>query len=69
MVVGTVVSGKWLNVTHYGVRKDTETLDMDMVRDVARAKRPDWPTSVTMVAIRSGSMVSGNQPASPSSTA
>lgn len=33
-------SGKWFNVVHYGVRKDDERIDYDMVRDVARQHRP-----------------------------
>ncbi|WP_448514279.1 serine hydroxymethyltransferase [Parathermosynechococcus lividus] len=34
------VSGKWFNVVHYGVSPDTERLDMDQVRDLARQHRP-----------------------------
>ncbi|XFA73289.1 serine hydroxymethyltransferase [Thermosynechococcaceae cyanobacterium Okahandja] len=34
------VSGKWFNVVHYGVNPETERLDMDRVRDLARQHRP-----------------------------
>ncbi len=34
------VSGKWFNVVHYGVNRETERLDMDQVRDLARQHRP-----------------------------
>ncbi|BCX11685.1 MAG: serine hydroxymethyltransferase [Thermosynechococcus sp.] len=34
------VSGKWFNVVHYGVHPETERLDMDRVRDLARQHRP-----------------------------
>ncbi len=34
------VSGKWFKVCHYGVSKDTEQLDYDEVRDLARQHRP-----------------------------
>ncbi|AHB88754.1 serine hydroxymethyltransferase GlyA [Thermosynechococcus sp. NK55a] len=34
------VSGKWFNVVHYGVHPETERLDMDQVRDLARQHRP-----------------------------
>lgn len=34
------VSGKWFNVIHYGVRKDTETIDYDEVLDLARKNKP-----------------------------
>jgi glycine hydroxymethyltransferase len=39
---GTKVSfsGKWFNAVHYGVAKDTEDIDYDEVRDLARAHRP-----------------------------
>ena len=33
-------SGKWFNVVHYGVRKEDERIDYDMVRDMARQHRP-----------------------------
>ena len=33
-------SGKWFDVASYGVRQDTETIDMDEVRDVALRERP-----------------------------
>ncbi len=33
-------SGKWFNVVSYGVREDTETIDMDEVRALAREHRP-----------------------------
>jgi len=39
---GTKVSfsGKWFNAVHYGVAKDTEDIDYDQVRDLAREHRP-----------------------------
>jgi glycine hydroxymethyltransferase len=33
-------SGKWFNAVHYGVDKDTEDIDYDQVRDLAREHRP-----------------------------
>jgi glycine hydroxymethyltransferase len=33
-------SGKWFNTVSYGVREDTELIDYDKVRDLARAHRP-----------------------------
>jgi glycine hydroxymethyltransferase len=33
-------SGRWFDVASYGVRQDTETIDMDEVRDLARQHRP-----------------------------
>ncbi|MEX0869568.1 MAG: serine hydroxymethyltransferase, partial [Nitriliruptoraceae bacterium] len=33
-------SGKWFNVVSYGVTEDTETIDMDEVRALAREHRP-----------------------------
>ncbi len=33
-------SGKWFNAKHYGVRKETEHIDYDEVRDLAREHRP-----------------------------
>jgi glycine hydroxymethyltransferase len=33
-------SGKWFNVVSYGVRQDTELIDYDQVRDLAREHRP-----------------------------
>jgi glycine hydroxymethyltransferase len=33
-------SGKWFSVVPYGVREDTELIDYDEVRDLARAHRP-----------------------------
>jgi glycine hydroxymethyltransferase len=33
-------SGKWFNTVSYGVRKDTELIDFDEVRDLAREHRP-----------------------------
>jgi glycine hydroxymethyltransferase len=33
-------SGKWFNVVSYGVREDTELIDYDQVRDLAREHRP-----------------------------
>ena len=39
---GTKVSfsGKWFQAVHYGVAKDTEDIDYDQVRDLAREHRP-----------------------------
>ncbi|HET7660807.1 MAG TPA: serine hydroxymethyltransferase, partial [Oryzihumus sp.] len=39
---GTKVSfsGKWFNAVHYGVNKDTEDIDYDQVRDLAREHKP-----------------------------
>jgi glycine hydroxymethyltransferase len=39
---GTKVSfsGKWFNAVHYGVAKDTEDIDYDQVRDLAREHSP-----------------------------
>lgn len=39
---GTKVSfsGKWFNAVHYGVNKETEDIDYDQVRDLAREHRP-----------------------------
>jgi len=34
------VTGKWFRPVHYGVRKETGQVDMDDVRDLARAERP-----------------------------
>lgn len=34
------LSGSWFNFVHYGVTRDTETLDYDMVRDLALKHRP-----------------------------
>ena len=33
-------SGKWFNAVHYGVAKDTEDIDYDQMRDLAREHRP-----------------------------
>ena len=33
-------SGKWFNVVSYGVTQDTELIDFDEVRDLARTHRP-----------------------------
>jgi glycine hydroxymethyltransferase len=33
-------SGKWFDVVAYGVREDTELIDYDQVRDLARQRRP-----------------------------
>ncbi len=33
-------SGKWFNTVSYGVREDTELIDYDQVRDLARQHRP-----------------------------
>ena len=39
---GTKVSfsGKWFNAVHYGVSKDTEDIDYDQMRELAREHRP-----------------------------
>jgi glycine hydroxymethyltransferase len=39
---GTKVSfsGKWFNAVHYGVAQDTEDIDYDQARDLAREHRP-----------------------------
>ncbi|MBP0001371.1 MAG: serine hydroxymethyltransferase [Cyanobacteria bacterium SID2] len=34
------VSGKWFNVKHYGVSPETEQLDYDLIRDLAREHKP-----------------------------
>jgi glycine hydroxymethyltransferase len=34
------VSGKWFEVRHYGVSKETEQLDYDQIRDLAIKERP-----------------------------
>ncbi|MCS6942047.1 MAG: serine hydroxymethyltransferase [Geminocystis sp.] len=34
------VSGKWFQVCHYGVNKETECLDYDLIRDLALKERP-----------------------------
>ena len=34
------VSGKWFQVSHYGVNKTTERLDYDEIRDLARKEKP-----------------------------
>jgi glycine hydroxymethyltransferase len=34
------VSGKWFEVSNYGVSKETEQLDYDMIRDLAKQHRP-----------------------------
>lgn len=33
-------SGSWFNVVHYGVKKDSEVIDYDQVRDLALKERP-----------------------------
>ena len=33
-------SGKWFNAVHYGVAKDTEHIDYDQMRDLAREHKP-----------------------------
>ena len=33
-------SGKWFNAVHYGVNKDTEDIDYDQMRDLAREHKP-----------------------------
>jgi glycine hydroxymethyltransferase len=37
---GVSVTGKWFRAVQYGVRADTGRVDMDQVRDLARAERP-----------------------------
>jgi glycine hydroxymethyltransferase len=37
---GVSVTGKWFRAVQYGVRKETGRVDMDEVRDLARAERP-----------------------------
>ena len=37
---GVSVTGKWFRPIRYGVRRDTCRIDMDQVRDLARAERP-----------------------------
>ena len=37
---GVSATGKWFNAVRYGVRKETGTVDMDEVRDLAKAERP-----------------------------
>src|SRR5437870_8490977 len=34
------ITGKWFRAVQYGVRADTGRLDLDQVRDLARAERP-----------------------------
>jgi len=34
------VSGKWFQVQHYGVSQETEQIDFDLVRDLAKQHRP-----------------------------
>ena len=34
------LSGKWFNAIHYGVKKDTEQIDYQEVRDLAKKNRP-----------------------------
>ncbi len=34
------VSGKWFDVNHYGVSQETEQLDYDQIRDLAKQHRP-----------------------------
>ncbi|GAB3978543.1 serine hydroxymethyltransferase [Actinoallomurus acanthiterrae] len=34
------ITGKWLRPVHYGVGRETGRVDMDQVRDLARAERP-----------------------------
>ncbi|RMF20636.1 MAG: serine hydroxymethyltransferase [Cyanobacteria bacterium J083] len=34
------VSGKWFKAVHYGVSKETETLDYEQIREIARRERP-----------------------------
>src|SRR5438105_3191198 len=37
---GVSVTGKWFNAVQYGVRRDTGRVDLDEVRELARAKQP-----------------------------
>jgi glycine hydroxymethyltransferase len=37
---GVSITGKWFRAVQYGVRADTGRVDMDQVRDLARAERP-----------------------------
>ncbi|HWC45160.1 MAG TPA: serine hydroxymethyltransferase, partial [Casimicrobiaceae bacterium] len=37
---GVSVTGKWFRPVRYGVRRDTGRIDMDQVRELARAERP-----------------------------
>jgi glycine hydroxymethyltransferase len=37
---GVAVSGKWFRSVQYGVRREDGRIDMDQVRDLARAERP-----------------------------
>ncbi|HEY3502403.1 MAG TPA: serine hydroxymethyltransferase [Actinocatenispora sp.] len=37
---GVSATGKWFRAVHYGVRRDTGRIDLDEVRDLARAERP-----------------------------
>ncbi|WP_447007756.1 serine hydroxymethyltransferase [Saccharothrix isguenensis] len=37
---GVSATGKWFRSVQYGVRKDTGVVDLDQVRDLARAERP-----------------------------
>ena len=34
------LSGKWFKPVHYGVKRETEHIDMDEVRDIAKKERP-----------------------------
>ena len=34
------VSGKWFQVCHYGVSKETEQLDYEQIRELALRERP-----------------------------
>ena len=54
------VSGKWFNFVGYEVDRDTEQLDMDRIRDMAKAERPKiilsgytaYPRSIDFAAFR-----------------
>ena len=54
------VSGKWFNFVGYEVDRDTEQLDMDRIRDLAKAERPKiilsgytaYPRSIDFAAFR-----------------
>jgi glycine hydroxymethyltransferase len=37
---GVSVTGRWFNAVRYGVRRDTGTIDLDEVRELAKAHRP-----------------------------
>ncbi|WP_413358342.1 serine hydroxymethyltransferase [Prochlorococcus sp. MIT 1201] len=55
------VSGKWFNVVHYGVERDSQQLDMEAVRQLALKERPQliicgysaYPRTIDFAAFRS----------------